>query len=293
MASHSKALLDFEDDALSTLKEGLLLKNPSVMEEQMLTKIVKPEPGFCVKTKDDQGQKVFINVCSSKELPPPKDISETELISLLESEDPGLYKIPMSLGNPHPVQDKGGKPSTAFDVVINTEFYDKVQSSLMFKTFMITVSMDGLEDKHKINLDRNDWTVLKNKKYFGEMAEVTIKQKGAPLITELSHVQKPERKFTEANTVATKTKLQVPKFTLYKGFSETHEKSLFAEIHLPNVKTASCITLDIGEDRIVLAASDKYKLDIFLPVDINPDSTVATYHKHNQVLNLTISILDN
>lgn len=41
------------------------------------------------------------------QLPPPKDINEDELIRMLESDDPGLYKVPMSLGDPHWVKDKG------------------------------------------------------------------------------------------------------------------------------------------------------------------------------------------
>jgi len=41
------------------------------------------------------------------QLPAPKDISDEELLKLLEAEDPSGFRIPMSLGEPHAELDKG------------------------------------------------------------------------------------------------------------------------------------------------------------------------------------------
>ena len=40
------------------------------------------------------------------QVPPPKDLSDNELIQLLESDDPTGFRIPMSIGEPHAELDK-------------------------------------------------------------------------------------------------------------------------------------------------------------------------------------------
>lgn len=56
-------------------------------------------PGFCIKTNSSQG-KVFINICHSPSIPPPADMTEDELLQILE-EDQAAFRIPMSLGEAH------------------------------------------------------------------------------------------------------------------------------------------------------------------------------------------------
>lgn len=56
-------------------------------------------PGFCIKTNSSQG-KVFINICHSPSIPPPADMTEDELLQMLE-EDQAAFRIPMSLGEAH------------------------------------------------------------------------------------------------------------------------------------------------------------------------------------------------
>jgi len=41
------------------------------------------------------------------QLPAPKDITDEELLKLLEAEDPSGFRIPMSLGEPRAELDKG------------------------------------------------------------------------------------------------------------------------------------------------------------------------------------------
>jgi len=278
----------------SDLIRNILAKPDDPAKETTPSKTVKPEPGFCIKTRDGKGRKVFINICKSRELPPPKDISKNELIAILESEDPSDYRVPMSLGDPHEVSDKGGQKSTAFDIVVNTDFYTKAESSELFNTFLITVSMDGLDDKHNVELNRNDWIILKNKKYFGEIKEVNIVQRPKPLITELK-TSKPDKPLISEVKTMPKEHL-VPEFILRKQFEEGRFKSVLAEVKLPGVKCAADIVLDVGGDRVVLEAlkinKEVYKWDVFLPVNLNPTETVAQYHRSEQVLRVTLPITD-
>jgi hypothetical protein len=66
--------------------------------------------GFCLKTKrlnDTVSQeKIFINVCTSPNIHAPREITEEELIDIVQSEDPGRYRVPISLGEPLADLDK-------------------------------------------------------------------------------------------------------------------------------------------------------------------------------------------
>ena len=72
-------------------------------------KYIIPKPGFVIKLKNDTGEKIFVNVLSSSELPPPKDISEAELQQLIDDPDATQFRIPLALGDPHAETDKSGK----------------------------------------------------------------------------------------------------------------------------------------------------------------------------------------
>lgn len=43
----------------------------------------------------------------------------------------------------------------AYDIAINSTFIDKVEGSLLFQTFLITIAMEGLDDKYNLELDKN------------------------------------------------------------------------------------------------------------------------------------------
>ena len=47
------------------------------------------------------------------------------------------------------------QPCIVYDVAINSTFFSKVEESLLFQTFLITVTCEGLEDKYKMELDKN------------------------------------------------------------------------------------------------------------------------------------------
>ena len=66
--------------------------------------------GFCLKTKclgdETNNAKIFINVCTSAQINAPREITEEELIDVVKSEDPGRYRVPISLGEPVADLDK-------------------------------------------------------------------------------------------------------------------------------------------------------------------------------------------
>ncbi|KAF3846998.1 hypothetical protein F7725_004076 [Dissostichus mawsoni] len=95
------------------------------------SKVIRPQPGLCVKTvTEPDKQKIFVNVCQSPVVPLPPEISRDELVDLLQSEDPSGFRVPMSLGEPHTETDNNSQACTAYDVVINQEFFQKCQVQL-------------------------------------------------------------------------------------------------------------------------------------------------------------------
>lgn len=71
--------------------------------------VVAPNPGWCLKTWQLDGEKVFINICTSEIVLKPKDLSEDEVRKIVESEDPTKFRVPMGIGEAHKEQDHNGK----------------------------------------------------------------------------------------------------------------------------------------------------------------------------------------
>ncbi|XP_018007298.1 PIH1 domain-containing protein 1 [Hyalella azteca] len=147
---------------------------------------ISPLPGMCVKTKLLRGDnKIFINVCTSGTIPPPEDLTDDELLEILNSDEPSDFRIPMSIGAPHEEVDKKGKSCTAYDVVVNPEFLDKARDNLLFNNFFVIATCEALEMKYDIELDKNGWTILKNKLYLGTLEKQSVRT-AVPLVQELS-----------------------------------------------------------------------------------------------------------
>ena len=68
-----------------------------------------PKPGYVIKLRSSKDEKVFINVCTSDKIPAPKEVSDQELVDILQSVDPTQYRVPMSLGEPHVELDNRGQ----------------------------------------------------------------------------------------------------------------------------------------------------------------------------------------
>ncbi|XP_038608582.1 PIH1 domain-containing protein 1 isoform X2 [Tachyglossus aculeatus] len=138
-----------EEDEDEALYERILLqatqKIINARSPMPDSKQIRPQPGFCIKTRSPQG-KVFINVCRSPSIPPPADLTEQELLCVIE-DDQTAFRVPMSLGEPHAELDKSGQGCTAYDVAINSDFYEKLRTNDFFLEFFVTVALEGLSSK--------------------------------------------------------------------------------------------------------------------------------------------------
>lgn len=289
-----------EDDNVNSIMGRNIAKgtNPKIIPDTELPSIsVIPDPGLCVKTKNMEGIKVFVNVCKIEAIPPAKPITEEALQSIIAAEDYNSdFQIPMSLGAPRKEQDKSGKDCFACDVAVNAVWYDQTMvDSLTFTTFLVSLAMEGLCDKYgdSCNLDRQNWSILRNKRYMGKLQRHTIQQRAKlNKIQELDHsssTSADQMKPLKSKTLITPMK-ETPDLVLVKtGLESEDSLKLRATIALPKILNKHQISLEIGEDRLVLH-SEFYFLDIFLPETINPDDLIATFHrdKHELVIEMVI-----
>ncbi|XP_061740096.1 PIH1 domain-containing protein 1 [Nerophis ophidion] len=266
---------DLYQQLLSQTVGSLQAENPD-------SKVIRPQPGICVKTVSEKDkQKVFVNICQSNLVPPPPELSKEELVELLQSEDPSGYRVPMSLGEPHAEVDNNSQGCTAYDVVINQEFFQKCQGEALFQQFVIMVSLEGLENKYNLMLSR-EWKVLKNRKFLGSVIEQNIRTKSKPVIEELQ---------TQENSSSIAKR---PEFTLFVEPPAGVPEYLIAEIKLPGVVSSRSLVLDVGEDRLVLTARPSlYHLDIFHSFVVDQDMSVAQYNSSTQVLTITLPLVSS
>lgn len=285
-------------------KEGLNAQSEQEKSSDGVPYItITPTPGICLKTKTDGGDKVFINVCHSENVPDPRDLTDDELLKVLESEDPSQYRIPMSIGEPHAEMDKGGAGCTAYDVVVNPKFMMKMEKSELFRTFFLTIMCEGIEQKYDILLKR-DWIFLKNRKHIGNLVEQHIRKKSKPVIMEMdgsdsSMQQLPQHMPEKRNLIEEMAqhedtlmkKAPEPKFTIVQEPPSGHPEFLVAEIHMPDIKSAASLTLDVGEDRLLLSTrSHVYHLDIFLPFNLQNIESGAQFDRNSRVLTVTMPV---
>ncbi|XP_051789970.1 PIH1 domain-containing protein 1 isoform X1 [Erpetoichthys calabaricus] len=284
-----QSLLATEMDAEDFYSQ-ILLQAAQEMQSQAATadpgsKQIRPEPGLCVKTKCSDGGKVFVNVCQSSQVPAPPPLSEAELIQLLESDDPSSFRVPMSLGEPHAEVDNSSQGCTAYDVVINSDFFQKAKCNQLFLEFIIAVCLEGLEIKYNILLSR-EWKLLKNRKFLGNISEQHIRTKSKPVIQEIGS---GSPQISDGNSLGEK-----PHLTLTVEPSVGDPQHLIAEIKLPKVSSSRSLILDLGEDRIVLSAQPAlYHMDCYFPFLIDQENSQAQFYKTSKVLKIKMPVVSS
>ncbi|XP_063157227.1 PIH1 domain-containing protein 1 isoform X2 [Candoia aspera] len=238
------------------------------------SKPIRPLPGFCLKTHTSSGEKIFVNVCRSPHIPSPPDLTNEELACLIESENASTFRIPMSLGEPHVEMDKSGTGCTAYEVTINSNFFNKMESNQFLKEFFLMIAMEGLSEKYEVDITNQEWRILKNRKFMGSISEQNIRTKSKPIIQEMH---------TSSATA--------PEFTIVAEPSTSHPDRLVAKICLPEMISVRHLELDLGEDRIVLRGHPElYHLDIFIPYSIVPEESWAQFQKETKILTVMMPV---
>ncbi|XP_037086434.1 PIH1 domain-containing protein 1-like isoform X2 [Pollicipes pollicipes] len=241
---------------------------------------IRPQPAVCCKTRDSHGGKVFVNVCTSTDIPPPKELDEHELRQLLMDEERAAeFRVPMSLGEAHKELDKAGGPCVAYDVVIHPRFHAQVEASLLFKTFFVTVMIEAIEGKFGVELDKNQWTTMRNKLYLGKMPRHWVRRGDLPMVQECAGTEPaPPASRPLISELETRRTAPAPRAPPYQ-LEQRADGRLLVLFELPAAVMAPAqLSLEVGEDRLVLAADSACLLaDVFLPGPLEPESARAAF----------------
>ncbi|GLV32341.1 PIH1 domain containing 1 [Carabus blaptoides fortunei] len=304
-----RALLDVDStilernlNILGTYDDPLQQLFPAPKED-IPSKLVKPTPGFCVKSRTTNNDKLFVNICQTDAIPAPEDISEAQLLEILQSDTPSTFRVPMSIGDARPEVDKSGQPATAYDVAINPVFFAKVEMNKLFKQFFLTVVFEGLQDKYSITINVDDFTVLKNRKAMGTLQLHRIQQR------EVNRKMNTEKKLIEELDVPTTSLMKMgagtskvhsleepgrePAYRLVKiNTTNDGDQFLVADLFMPDVTNVAHLTLDITDDRIILESRHPaYLFDIFLPCSINQAAVAAQMNKSLGIITITMPVV--
>lgn len=122
-------------------------------------------------------EKCFINICTSDGIPAPEDITADQLHEILSSETPSNYKIPMSITELRLTPDKSGKDAVVCDVAIHPQFFRKVEAVIIFRDFLITIIFEALDSKYNIDINRDTWIILKNRKSMGTLVKHRVQNR--------------------------------------------------------------------------------------------------------------------
>eukprot|EP00056_Hartaetosiga_gracilis_P018951 m.12469 g.12469 ORF g.12469 m.12469 type:complete len:340 (+) comp7216_c0_seq1:47-1066(+) len=250
-------------------------------EQEQNVQIIEPIPGFCVKTNVESGEKIFINVCHSALLPSPPSISDEELALVIANEDNSKFRIPMSIGTAHVEADNHGKPSRAFDVVLNSSVIERLKTREGMKEFLIELAMCQIEAKNDMALNRQ-YKVLLRRKSMGKLAPQLCRVK-----TKVQSISRSDAAVVSESEEES-FKGPQPEYTMIKEPPSGPPEFLIFEFKLPKLKSTKTVSLDCGETRMVVhARPSTYYIDLDLKWSIRPHDTFAQFNRKTKVLTVT------
>jgi len=277
---------------------------PSQRQEAAQCKFVIPNPGMCIKTRDEKtGKKVFVNLCHSEDVPEPQvHLTDQELADILDggsNNEVDDIRFPMSIGDKRDEVDKAGKPSFACDCIVNAKFFrTKLLQSKVYQTFLIVVALEGIDEKHKMELDKNGYTILQNTKSYGKLTPQFLKSKAnireidssEPLVgpglksksTTLSAANSKSSTNSLIEVVSSKSNLDIT-------IIQVSEELAKAQIQFPPMRDPKKLEVEFGADRIIVN-SPVGSLDVFVPLDIYQEKSKAEFNLATNILTLTIAL---
>lgn len=240
---------------------------------------ITPTPLFCVKTKHlkPDAVKVFLNICHHEAVPAPPSITEEELQRRVEEAEAEnltvTYRIPISLGELRSEKDNKRNDSDVYDIVVNKEYlFQMEREKATYQIgFMISVAIQGLEEKYGVDLDRN-WVMLKNRKSMGKPGVQRIRKRSKnPKMEEVqSKGERPEdiKVCREGNDIEVLMKM-------------------------PRLESTRALTLEINPDCIKLQASPSlYHLNMWLnDLQMDHHRSKASFDHKTKVLQIISPVL--
>ncbi|XP_052851281.1 PIH1 domain-containing protein 1 isoform X3 [Drosophila gunungcola] len=279
--------------------------------------IVQPTAGLCVKSfKLNSDEKFFINVCQAPEVPAPQDVTEEELIAILESTTPGSYRVPMSISEPRHTKDRSDKTVDVCDIAINPKFLVKMQKSQLFNNFFLQIVAEAMSEKYNVQLNMEKTIILNNRKFIGTLVSHRVRNEdvqraqpssaGPAAITGQDQVVAQDKtgklvqEINEKDAAAIRNSRQLAagnqelQYKLRARVRNDAVDEIHAEIYLPNCVSSQEVSLDVGDDRILVESPRHgYVFDKFVNYRLQQDRAQALFDKTSKMLQIRIPVFSN
>ncbi|KQS70507.1 PIH1 domain-containing protein 1 isoform X2 [Drosophila erecta] len=279
--------------------------------------IVQPTAGICVKSfKTNSDEKFFINVCQAPEVPAPQDVTEEELIGILESTTPGSFRVPMSISEPRLTKDRSGKTVDVCDIAVNPKFLVKIQKSQLFQNFFMQIVAEAMSEKYNVQLNLEKTLILNNRKFIGTLVTHRVRNDDVKRVQPVSGVPaalsnqeepvppdssgKLVQEINDKDAAAIRGSRQpagVVEELQYKLCARVRQESvdeIHAEIYLPNFVSSQEFSLVVGEDRIAVESHKHgYVFDKFVNYRLQQERAQALFDKTTKMLQVRIPVFSN
>lgn len=299
-------------------------------EQGMDVTFIHPEPGYVLKTSQNDDKKIFINICKNENIEKPKFDTATK-----DGKRGMHWSIPHSFSKPRTVLDRAKNQCEVYDFVVHHDTYRMSETNQRFKNMVEDTAIDGIERTFAVTIDRKN--IKKPKMSYKGTPEATIMRKKKPnfkkeetisdVIPDLKYPYdklSSEEKTREMKESAQKKKEKTEKETkgilkakegddMYKTpkFILKHQKpvdlqdfldasevktrptNLLIEIFLPLISSGTDIDLDIQRKQLILQTEKpaKYKLILDLPFPVEEEDGTAKFEKDLQKLRVVLPVV--
>ena len=168
---------DFSEEYINMMKQYYqkLMNNPAELQNTLNNLkngqngidpeggiTITPEPYCCVKVQDETGQKIFLNLCGSDKVDPPKEQH------ILEMNNQEGLRIPLSLSEKYEDFDVHGTACEVYDIIMNPSTLQKTENQPLVMGFILNLIASRLKERFKKVILIDKYVRLKNLKYKGK-----------------------------------------------------------------------------------------------------------------------------
>lgn len=288
--------------------------------------VVRPEKGFCIKTRTvDVTGKIFVNCCGTDSCPPPTQRPGNAPREEGSTGNPGKgahWSLPYIYTSCRMDQDNKKEPCHVYDVLFNTQALRLSENDPRFQSLVTQTALECLEEAGKLKLKdpqtgKIDFSIMKNLKYKGHPVRPHRLKKDQSKVPWMPKA-KTTNENTRPNNESTKPKKAAPKAepedptkpkvtVLHRGQFEmsstlvchgnrdeplsSRPKELIVRIDLPLMKSSAEMELETRGGFLELEVPGVYSLKHRLPFPVDEASGNAKYNKTVKQLTVTLSVL--
>ena len=196
MKAYYQKLMNNPSELQNTLNS---LKNSNIDSEGGIT--ITPDKYCCIKTTDENNEKIFINLVSSDKVDAPAEQH------ILEMNNQHGVRIPLSLSEPFEDHDIKGNVCTVFDAIFNPGTLKKTESEPMVLNFIMQVIAGRIKERFKKNINVEKFVRMKNLIYKGNsVRSQRIRARKVKIDEIINNTNEKDKNFNENNNNDNNTK---------------------------------------------------------------------------------------